>query len=412
MATNTTPNEPTQGDTGSAANEGSVATAEVPAIPMHAFSSIGVPQGLKNSAGTIWRVLVVLVGIFVAVRLVGYLGGVAIALFFSMVVAALGGPVQRRLAKHMPNALATVLTLLLMLLVVLAVMGFVVQAVVNQAPSMVAAAQQGITQIEEWLRTGPFKLDDTAINSLINNVQGWLTTEGESIAKQVPNVLGSAADFITAASVAVFGAFFFLNSGKEIWGWAMSWVPANVRTEVDDCGQAGWQTLSGYTRGIILIAICDGVLVGIGLVILKVPLAPALAVVVMFGALIPVIGAPIATLFAAVVALATEGALTALLVVALTVVVGSFDGDILQPLIMGFAVNLHPLAIVSMIAFGTLTFGIIGALLAVPIGGTVYAVAKYLTGRSLPPRLQPPRPKHKIGLPNFMKRNKTAEAAS
>ena len=93
---------------------------------------------------------------------------------------------------------------------------------------------------------------------------------------------------------------------------------------------------------------------------------------------------------------------------ALTVIVGSFGGDILQPLIMGFAVNLHPLAIVSMIAFGTLTFGIIGALLAVPIGGSVYAVAKYLTGRSLPPRLQPPRPKRKLGLPNFMKRHKTA----
>ena len=408
MATNTAPDNSVPGDTDPAANGGAVATAEPPSIPMHAFSSIGVPQGLKNSAGTIWRILIVLVGIFVAVRLVGYLGGVAIALFFSMVVAALGGPLQRALAKRMPNVLATVLTLLFMLILVLAVMGFVVEAVVSQAPSMVAAAQQGITQIEEWLRTGPYKPADTEINSLIDNAQKWLTTEGETIAKQVPSVLGSAADFITAASVAVFGSFFFLNSGKEIWGWAMSWVPGNVRTEVDDCGQAGWQTLSGYTRGIILIAIADGLLVGIGLVILKVPLAPALAVVVMFGALIPVIGAPIATLFAAVVALATEGAFTALLVVALTVIVGSFDGDILQPLIMGFAVNLHPLAIVSMIAFGTLTFGIIGALLAVPIGGSVYAVAKYLTGRSLPPRLQPPRPKRKLGLPNFMKRHKTA----
>jgi predicted PurR-regulated permease PerM len=167
-----------------------------------------------------------------------------------------------------------------------------------------------------------------------------------------------------------------------------------VRTQVDDCGQAGWQTLSGYTRGIIIIAFFDGLLVGIGLVILGVPLAAALAVVVMFGALIPVIGAPIATLFAAVVALATEGLWTALLVVALTVVVGSFDGDILQPLIMGHAVQLHPLAIVSVIAFGTLSFGIMGALLAVPIAGTVYSIAKYLTGRMPPPRLQAPRERH------------------
>ena len=378
-------------------------------IPMQAFSDIGVPQGLKNTAGTVWRVLVVLVGLFVAVRAVGYLGGVAIALFFSMVMAALGGPVQRWFAKAMPRALATVLTLVGMIVVVMLVLTFVVEAVISESAAMIKAAQTGIVQIEDWLRTGPLQMDDTAINSLIENAQKWLAGEGTSIATQVPSVLGSFADFITAASVAAFGSFFFLNNGKEIWGWAMSWVPEHVRTEVDDCGQAGWQTLSGYTRGIILIAIADGLLVGIGLTILQVPLAPALAVVVMFGALIPVIGAPIATLFAAVVALASQGPGTALLVVLLTVVVGSFDGDILQPLIMGYAVQLHPLAIVSMIAFGTLTFGILGALLAVPIGGTIYAVAKYLTGRSLPPRLQPPRAKRRLHLPGFLKRKKEAE---
>lgn len=400
-------------DTESTTAADTEAAANKPAtIPLKAFSSVGVSEGLKNSAGTVWRVLILLAGAFVAVRAIGYLGGVAIALFFSMVVAALGAPLQRWLAKLMPKALATVLTLLFMIVVVVLVMTFVIEAVISESAAMIKAAQAGFVQIEDWLRTGPLQMDDTAVNNLINEAQKWLAGEGTSFAGQVPSVLGSFADFITAASVAAFGAFFFLNSGKEIWGWAMSWIPENVRTEVDDCGQAGWQTLSGYTRGIILIAIADGVLVGIGLTILKVPLAPALAVVVMFGALIPVIGAPIATLFAAVVALATQGPLTALLVVALTVVVGSFDGDILQPLIMGFAVSLHPLAIVSMIAFGTLTFGIMGALLAVPIGGTIYSVAKYLTGRSLPPRLEPPRPKRRPHLPGWLKRNKTPEPAA
>lgn len=392
------------------ADGGAVAAATPATVPMQAFSNIGVPQGLKNSAGMIWRILIVLTGAFVAVRAVGYLGGVAIALFFSMVVAALGGPMQRFLARAMPNALATVFTLLFMLLLVIAVFGFVVKAVISESASMISAAQTGIAQIEEWLKSGPLHLDDTAVNGLIDKAQSWLTGEGVSFAQQVPSVLGSAADFVTAASVGVFGAFFFLNSGKQIWQWALSWVPEQVRTEVDDCGQAGWETLSGYTRGIILIAIADGVLVGIGLTILHVPLAPALAVVVMFGALIPVIGAPIATIFAAVVALATEGPVTAILVVALTVIVGSVDGDILQPLIMGFAVSLHPLAIVSMIAFGTLTFGIVGALLAVPIGGTIYSVAKYLTGRSLPPRLRPPRQKRRPHLPKFLRRSKDDSA--
>lgn len=394
-------------------NEGITDSDRVVAVtPLQSFSAIGVPQGLKNSAGIVWRTLILLTGLFIAVQIIGYLGGVAIALFFAAVVSALGHPVQSRLSRFMPRVLATVLTLLFMVILVMAVLTFVVEAVIGESAAMVQAAQQGFQQIQEWLRTGPLQMNDTAVNDLVSSAEKWLQSEGTSLAGAVPGVLGSFADFITAASVAAFGSFFFLNNGKEIWAWAMSWVPENVRTEVDDCGQAGWQTLSGYTRGIILIAIADGLLVGIGLSILQVPLAPALAVVVMFGALIPVIGAPIATLFAAVVALASQGVGTALLVVALTVVVGSFDGDILQPLIMGYAVSLHPLAIVSMIAFGTLTFGIMGALLAVPIGGTVYSVAKYLTGRELPPRLQPPRPSRRPHLPKFLRRKHDEDAAT
>ena len=73
--------------------------------------------------------------------------------------------------------------------------------------------------------------------------------------------------------------------------------------------------------------------------------------------------------------------LIAVLVVVLTVIVGSFDGDVLQPLVMGKAVNLHPLAIVFAIAAGGIAMGIVGALVAVPIAGALYGVAKYLTGR-------------------------------
>jgi predicted PurR-regulated permease PerM len=115
--------------------------------------------------------------------------------------------------------------------------------------------------------------------------------------------------------------------------------------------------------------------------VLKVPLAAALSAVVFLGAFIPVIGAPFATFFAAVVALAECGPTTAVLVVLLTIVVGSFDGDVLQPLVMGKAVNLHPLAIVIAIAIGGISMGILGALIAVPVTGGVYGILKYATGR-------------------------------
>ena len=378
---------------------------QVPRIPLDAFGNIGVPRGLKNAAGITWRLLVLIAGFLVLLKVLGLLGGVAMAIFFSLIVAALAGPMQRRLRRIMPDALATVLAMLLMILFVLLVFAFVVKSIVNEWGALQAAAQGGLAQMESWLRTGPLHMDDTAVNNLLQQLQTWIATQGTTFAKTLPGTLGSAGDFITVLSVLAFGSFFFLNSGPKIWDWTMSWVPLPIREEVDNAGLVTWQAVSGYTRGIILVAIADGFLVFVGLMILRVPLAAALAVVVMFGALIPVIGAPIATLFAAVVALATEGLTTALLVVALTIVVGSFDGDIMQPLIMGHAVQLHPLAIVSVIAVGTLSFGVIGALLGVPVAATFYSLAKYLTGRSPAPRDVPEKSK-RPRLPAFLRRKK------
>ena len=182
-------------------------------------------------------------------------------------------------------------------------------------------------------------------------------------------------------SVFIFGVIFFMLARASIWAWVISWMPTKARPYVDTSGHLAWESLAGYTRGTVIVARCDAIRVFIGLLSLPVPMAPALAAIVFFGAFIPVIGAPIATFFAAIVALAERGPIIALLVIALTVVVGSFDGDVMQPLVMGKAVSLNPLAIIILIAIGSILLGIIGALVAVPIGASIYRVLKYLTNR-------------------------------
>lgn len=372
----------TQASPGTVATEGE----RISPAPITKFGSVKPSEGLKNAAGITWRILLLIVGLLVLLKIVGLLGGVAMALFFAMVITALGGPIHRFLTKFLPNAAGAILTILFMLFIVSGVLSLIVTSIVSEAGNLVSAASNGLNQIEEWLQTGPLHMDEGAIAGLVEKSQHWLQGVGTDIAKDIPSTLGSFGDFVTAASVFVFGAFFFLSSGNKVWQWFMSWIPEHIRDEVDNCGHVAWISLSGYTRGLIIVAIADGILVYIGLVILGIPLAPVLAVIVMFGALIPVIGAPVATMFAAIVALADKGVWYALAVVALTVIVGSFDGDIMQPLIMGKAVQLHPLAIVSAIAFGTLSFGIVGALLAVPLTATLYSMAKYLTGRMPAPK--------------------------
>lgn len=362
------------------------ASAPVPDSPM------GVPDTLKTLAGLTWRLLILLAGLVVAGYIMNIIFPVVFALFFALLMTAWTQPLMNLLHRKLPKVLSMVIALIVIAAAVLTIVGLVVKSTISEGPKLVASIQGGITQIEDWLKTGPLQLSDTNINSLLDQAQQWGKTVAGGLLGDAVSALGSLGTVVVAASVFFYAVVFFLLSPTTIWNWTISWMPRRIQTPVDVSGHMAWDAISGYTRGIVVVAFCDAVLVFIGLTILQVPLAPALSALVFIGAFIPVIGAPIATFFAAVVALAERGPLIALLVVALTVVVGSFDGDVLQPLVMGKAVSLHPLAIVFAIAAGSIALGIVGALIAVPIAGAVYKVAKYLTNRDPEHPFPPPEP--------------------
>jgi predicted PurR-regulated permease PerM len=246
---------------------------------------------------------------------------------------------------------------------------------------LVASITSGFDDIKKWLQDGPLQLSDSSLGNLLDQAK----TAGGNVAKgflgDALGALGSVGTIVIGGSVFLFGVIFFLLTPNTIWNWLLGWIPKKAANHIDTAGHIAWDSISGYTRGIVIVALCDATLVFIGLLVLQVPLAPALAAVVFIGAFIPVIGAPVATFFAAVVALAERGPIIALLCIVLTIIVGSFDGDVLQPLVMGKAVNLHPLAIIIAIAAGSLTLGIVGALIAVPVAGALYGVLKYVTNK-------------------------------
>ncbi len=344
-------------------------------------SAIGVPGTLRITAGITWRLLVVLAGVAVAGYLLNIIFPVVFALFFALLMTAWTQPLMNLLNRVLPKVLSMIIALLVIGAAVVVIVGSVVRSSIGEGPKLISSITGGFTQIEDWLKTGPLQMTDSAINDLITQAENLAKSVAGGLVGDVVGALGSIGTLIIAASVFFYGVVFFLLSPTTIWGWLISWMPQRLQTPVDVSGRMSWDAISGYTRGIVIVAFADALLVFIGLTILGVPLAPALSALVFLGAFIPVIGAPIATFFAAVVALAEKGPLVAVLVVALTVVVGSFDGDVLQPLVMGKAVSLHPLAIVFAIAAGGIAMGIVGALIAVPIAGAVYKVAKYLTGR-------------------------------
>ncbi len=340
-----------------------------------------IPGTLQTTAGITWRLLIVIAGLVVLALALGAIFPVVFALFFAMLVTAWTQPVMNLLHRIMPKVIAMILALFAIFVAIVVILTSVVTSTIQEGPKLVQSIQSGISMLEDWLRTGPLKLSDAQFASLLDQARSAGSAIAKGLLGETLGVLGSLGTLIIAGSVFIFGVIFFLLTPDKVWGWLISWMPRRIQEPVDTSGRIAGDSSSGYTRGSVVVAFGGALLVFIGLLILQVPLAPALAAVVFLGAFVPVIGAPIATFFAAVVALAERGPIIALLVIVLTVIVGSFDGDVLQPLVMGKAVNLHPLAIVFAIAAGGIALGIVGALIAVPIAGAIYGVAKYLTGR-------------------------------
>lgn len=340
----------------------------------------GIPETLRTWAGLTWRVLVIIAGFGVLILLMGQISIVLIALFLAAFFTALASPIMRFLQTKakLPKAIALILSILGIGASIALVLYVVVRSIVSEAPDLATSIQQSMSELQKWVSGPPLNLTADAFNGYVTDVENW----GKNFALDIgSSALGSVGDLVLGGSVFIFGVIFFMTSRGPIWQWVISWMPTKTRPYVNTAGDLAWESLSGYTRGTVIVALCDSILVFIGLLILQVPMAPALAAIVFFGAFIPVIGAPIATFFAAIVALAERGPIVALLVIGLTVVVGSFDGDVMQPLVMGKAVSLNPLAIIILIAIGSILIGIVGALVAVPIGASIYRVLKYLTGR-------------------------------
>ncbi|HEY0217041.1 MAG TPA: AI-2E family transporter [Cellulomonas sp.] len=348
--------------------------------PVGAVADDGVPRWLRTSAGTTWRLLVLLAGIGLVFYGTAQVQLLFIAVFIGFVMTAILRPVVDFYAKVMPRALATALGLLSGFLVVAGMFFYVGYSVANQWQALSKQFADGIDQIVDWLENGPLPVTITSdqIAQWIDNGRQWIEEHAGDLAGQAASSAGSVVEVFTAIALAVFCAVFFLARGQDMWTWFVNQLPRSVRDTWVSAGGAGWYTFSGYTRGTVIIAVTDGMLAFVLLTILGVPLAAPLAVLVVIGAFIPLIGAPSAMVIAMIVALAANGPVKAAIVGVGIALIGQFEGHVLQPLVMGKQVSLHPVVVALSVTAGTLTAGILGAVIAVPLVSVAWAVFSQL----------------------------------
>jgi len=332
-----------------------------------------VRYGIRVAAAYAWRLIVLAVAVYLVFVVLAELTLVAVAVFVGLVISALLRPLVDLVARALPRGLAVVVALLATILAFGGVFTFVADSVAGQFGSLTTQFISGLSDIERSLTGPPFHLRAVDLTRLGQQVRAWVTNNGGSLAGQALGGASVAVEVLTGFVLAVFCSIFFLTSGDRIWTWLLTQAGGD-RHRWDGAARAGWATFAGYTRGVVIIAATNAVLVCVALLILGVPLALPLALLTFFAAFIPLIGSPMALGVATVVALAARGPLIASLVLILIVVIGQIEAHLLHPMVMSRAVNLHPLAVALTVASGTVVAGVIGAVVSVPLVAVTWTV--------------------------------------
>ena len=359
--------------------------------PASARRTAEVPELLRVTAGYAWRLLLLGVVAYEAFTLLARFQLIAIAVFLGLVVTSLLRPLTDTLARLMPRPLAVVAALLISLALVAGLLTATGFLVAGESGRIASEFGGGITRLEHWLEGPPFHVNPTALTNLRDKVTSFLSAHRSVLIQNAVSGATQIIQLLTTAALGLFCSVFFIHSGERMWTFLRDQLPVRARERWDRAGRAAWSAFAGYTRGIIIVAGTNAVLVGIALYALRVPLALPLAVLEFLAAFVPLVGSPVALAVASVVALATRGPVTALLVLALIVVIGQIEGHLLHPLIMSWAVSLHPVVVAVSVVAGSIAAGIIGAVIAVPAVSVAWAVYQALRTTPAPTRLRPPR---------------------
>ncbi|WP_447008609.1 AI-2E family transporter [Saccharothrix isguenensis] len=327
-----------------------------------------VPRMLRVSAALSWRFVAVVAALYVVFHVVGFLATIIIPTGVALLLAALLSPAVSQLTRAgVPRGLSTGLVLIGGIAVVGGVLTFVITEFSKGLPQLQEQVGASLDTIRGWLRDGPLHLSDLQLQEYLDRVVETIKENQSEITSGALTTAATVGELLTGIILALFMLIFFLHDGDGIWKFMIRIVPHDVRERADVAGRRGFASLVSYVRATALVAVVDAVGVGIGLWIVDVPLVVPLSALVFLGAFIPIVGAVITGAVAVLVALVANGPIEALIILAVLIGVMQLESHVLQPLLLGRAVKLHPLAVVLAITTGLVVSGISGALLSVPL---------------------------------------------
>ncbi|SDT58831.1 AI-2E family transporter [Actinoplanes derwentensis] len=329
---------------------------------------------LRTSASISLQLLLVLLMTWVAFHLLGQAWSVIWPIVIALLLTTLTWPPVRFLRKHhWPPALAAALVTVLFLVVAVGTVVGIAVPVGAKSGELADQVVEGIGQLRDWLNGPPFNISDAEVNEYLNTGVAKLQESVGSIASATLTGVGSFFNGLLNTVLALFLMFFFLKDGPRFLPWLSRQLPGRLSTAVPTVAGRSWDALGSFVRSQAVVGLLDAVLIGIGLAVLGVDLWLPLAVLTFVTAFVPIVGALFAGFVAVIITFVTDGWTDALIVLAIIVLVQQLEGNVFQPMLQSRSLGLHAGVVLLAVTLGSSLYGIVGALLAVPVAA-IFAV--------------------------------------
>ncbi|CAN5712832.1 N/A [soil metagenome] len=333
---------------------------------------------LRSSATVAVQFVAVAAALWVLAWVVGKTWVIVLPVVLAVILCTvLWPPVGWLLRKGIPPALAALAALILAVAVIAGLLAAVAPAIVEQSADLAQQATAGVVQVRDWLGGPPLNINDAQLNSAVTAINDKVNESGAQIASGVFTGVGAATSALVTVFTTVVITFFLLKDGPRFIPWLRGTVGMPAAPHLAEVLQRVWATLGGFIRTQALVSFVDAVLIGIGLVILGVPLAYALAIITFIGGFIPIVGAFVAGVLAVLIALVANGPVNALIVLGIIVAVQQLEGNVLQPWLQSKSMKLHAVIVLLAVTLGASLFGIIGAFRAVPVAAALAVIIRY-----------------------------------
>jgi predicted PurR-regulated permease PerM len=358
-----------------------------PAAPLRVLTDrqldLDIPYGVRIAAAWSWRLGLILLFGGALIWLLSHISFLLIPIMVAALLAGLLNPVAGWLRnRQLPNGAAVALTVLGFIGAIGGALALVGRQLVSGFSELWSEALVGIQKIQGWLAEGPLHLSAAQIDQYIKEATAALQNNSSSILSGALSFGSTAGHFAAGLVLALFILIFFLLEGERIWAFLVRLLPRKARLATYGAGRKGWASMVSYARIQMFVAFVDAVGIGVGAAIIGVPLALPLGVLVFLGSFIPIVGALVTGAVAVLLALVANGWVNALIMLGIVLLVQQLESHILQPLVMGKAVALHPVAVILAVAAGSYLAGIPGALFSVPILAVANSAIRYIAGRT------------------------------